>query len=652
MPDHIPAIEVIQGPSVTAAPQRSLHERRSRRLWVFLIVFLLCAAAGLFYTYSRPAVYRTTAALLTVAMPAVDQQGAAADIQHVAIQSQLLLGQPLLQEVLERLEQGGGFRYINSVAQLQGMLSVEPLSDTNIVNLSAEGPIPEALPAVVNSWVNVYLEMRARKIKEATGTTTQALKEQHQALAAKVETKRAELDRFRQEHDILSMGRDENQVLARLKGLTQALNAASEEEVKAKAALETIHKAIAKGKPVVPREEQRSLAALESRAQLLKEKLTALQRRYTDAFIAIDPNLKTIPKQLKEIQQEIKTKVEYGRKTVLADVEQKWAIARQSVAELQAQLKGHKSKATLFTARFAEHEALQEDLARLEELYRTTEERLVAIEVQNRQKFPQVNILEYAQLPAHPVRPQYTRDAAIALVASLLTALFAVWLVEFLLRKERRDEPQTLAGLHLYTGQQRPAIDPPAPVAAINGQAHTALPQPAGTELDMEEIRQLFEQSDTIGQQLIALLLSGLTLEEVARIERCCFDFKESRLRVPGYQERAITLAPSVLKLFAEIEPAPANEELEIAATSTAELVAKITLVAVDAGLSEPERINTQSLRHSYLTYLVRQGIKLSEVNKVVGGISATQLAAYAQLSPDGPGKPLEEIDLVYPLFR
>ncbi len=645
MPDQIPTIEVIQGASAASAPQSGPDGRSSRRLWVFLIVFLLCAVAGLFYTYSRPAVYRTTAALLTVAMPAVDQQGAVADIQHVAIQRQLLLSQPLLQEVLERVKQGDHFRYIDSVAQLQGMLFVDSLSDTNIVNVSAEGPIPEVLPAVVNSWVNVYLEVRARKIKESTGATTQALKEQHQALAAKVETRRAELDRFRQEHDILSMGRDENQVLARLKGLTQALNTASEEEVKAKAALEAIHKAIAQGKPVVPKDEQRSLTALETRAQLLREKLTALQRRYTDTFIAIDPNLKTIPKQLQDIQQEIKAKVEYGRKTVLADVEQKWAIARQSVAELRAQLRGHKSKATLFTTRFAEHEALQEDLARLEELHRTTGERLVEIEVENRQKFPQVNVLEYAQLPVHPVRPQYMRDAAIALGVSLLVALFAVWLVEFLLRKEKKQQPQTQAGLHLYTEPQRPAITPSAPVVALSGEAHAALPQPAGIELEGEEIRQLFESSDRIGQQLIALLLSGLTLDEVSRVERHCFDFKSGRLWVAGDQERTLTLAPSVLDLFVE------NEELEIATIPVAELAAKITLLAVDAGLCEPERVNAESIRQSYLTYLVRQGVKLSEVDQVVGGVSATQLAACAQLSPEGVGKPLEEIGLVYPLF-
>ncbi|HEC15469.1 MAG TPA: integrase [Sedimenticola sp.] len=647
MPEQLPTIEVIQGPSAAAGPGLK-SGRRSRRLLVFLAMFVLCAAAGLFYTYSRPAVYRATAALLTVAMPAVDQPGAAADIQHVSIQRQLLLGQPLLQEVLERLEAGDDAGPVNSVARLQGMLSVDPLADTNIVKLSAEGPVPELLPRVVNTWVNVYLEMRARKIKEATGATTEALQEQYQALAAKLEAKRAELDRFRRENNILSMGRDENQVIARLKGLTTALNTASEEEVRARAELDAIRKAIAKGKPVVPKEEQSSLAALEASAQALREKLIALRRRYTDEFISVDPNLKIVPKQLKEVQKEIAAKVEYGRKIVLAEAEQKLATARQSVKELQTQLKDHKSKATRFTARFAEHEALQEDLASLEELYRTTEERLVAIEVENRQKFPQVNVLEYAQLPVTPVRPQYLRDAAIALAASLLTALFAVWLVEFLLRREERPEGRTLAGVRIYT-QQQPAIShPSAPPVAIAEKARPALQQLADTELDAGEIRQVFKQADRTGKRLIALLMSGLSPEEATRVDADCFDFATGRLRVPGGQARTIALAPTVLELFCET--ASSGQEPAPDPLTPDDLAAILTLAAVDAGLPDPERVNAAALQHSYLAYLVRQGVRLSEIPGIAGDIPATRLASYAQLSPPGPGKALDEIELAYPL--
>ncbi len=69
---------------------------RSRRLLVFLLVFLISLAISLTYVYSRPAVYKSYATLLTVAPTAIDRQSDDADIQHVAIQKQLLTGNIIL----------------------------------------------------------------------------------------------------------------------------------------------------------------------------------------------------------------------------------------------------------------------------------------------------------------------------------------------------------------------------------------------------------------------------------------------------------------------------------------------------------------------------------------------------------------------------
>ena len=62
-----------------------------RRLLVFTIIFVLSAIVSLGYVYSRPALFRSYATLLTVAQTAIDQQRSEADIQHVAIQRQIKL---------------------------------------------------------------------------------------------------------------------------------------------------------------------------------------------------------------------------------------------------------------------------------------------------------------------------------------------------------------------------------------------------------------------------------------------------------------------------------------------------------------------------------------------------------------------------------
>jgi hypothetical protein len=51
------------------------------------------------------------------------------------------------------------------------------------------------------------------------------------------------------QHDILSLESTDNEAHARLQGLNNSLNAALEEEAKAKAKLDAIRAAIAKAKP-------------------------------------------------------------------------------------------------------------------------------------------------------------------------------------------------------------------------------------------------------------------------------------------------------------------------------------------------------------------------------------------------------------------
>ena len=75
-----------------------------------------------------------------------------------------------------------------------------------------------------------------------------------------------------------------------------------------------------------------------------------------------------------------------------------------------------------------------------------------------------------------------------------------------------------------------------------------------------------------------------------------------------------------------------------------------LKLAAVDGGLQQADHVDSAALRHTYLLFLVRQGVRLSELRKQVGTLSSQQLLNYGRFSPAGPGKPLEEITLHYPM--
>jgi uncharacterized protein involved in exopolysaccharide biosynthesis len=623
---------------------------KSRRIVIFVAVFLVCALPALIYVFNRPAVYLSYATLLTVAKTAIDQSSNDADIQHVAIQKQILLGAELLAETSRRLKSGshdGVSIDLNSDAVRQ-MLDVRAVAETNLVEMAAEGPDPKMLPALINTWIDVYLDARAREVSRLLGDTTQILHSELDSLSEKITIKRAELERFRRHNDIASIEREENEALARLKGLNESLNVASEEEVKAKARLDAINKAIARGQAVVPQEDTRTLSLLESRAQELREELGDLNRRYTQEFLNLSPTLKVIPEQLALLEAEIKRMRQQGQAVVLSDAEQEYAAARQAAREIRAQLDAHKAKASEFSSRFVEHEALRNDLEGLESLYREGQGRLAQIEARYSGKYPQVDVIERAFLPGAPIGPNYWRDALIAVAGSMLFGLFCVWLSEFLTRKTSPEPTVNLAGVPLYEPDLLPSVRGNAlkPVTVLPHQ-HPVLDSPQSRELPVETVGAVFNSAGSREKLLIALLLSGPSLEEIAAIGRLDIDTGNGKLIIHGISPRTLPISPVAQSLFAN--PAcqlitPSGEPL-----TSADLNALLACAAHDAGLSGTDEITADALRQTYIIYLVKQGIRLAELESIMGYLPPTELSAYAAYSPPGQKRPLEEINLLYP---
>jgi uncharacterized protein involved in exopolysaccharide biosynthesis len=625
---------------------------RSRRFVIFLSVFLTCATAGLIYDYSRPAIYRSSATLLTSAMTPVDRQSGDPDIQHVAIQMQLLLGRELAAETLSRLKAADRSLENLTIPDIQSLLHVEPIPDTNLVEVLAEDTDAKFLPILINTWIDVYLDARAEEVKKQTGNTTRVLESEVEDLGKKVDAARESLEIFRKTHDISSIEREENEELARLKGLNESLNKASEEEVKAKAQLDAIRSAISRGKAVVPDDEKGSLLELELRMQDLREKLADLDKKFTREYINLHPEFKFIPEQIKDLDNAIQRKRQDGKNIVLTDAEVNYAAARQSVREIRAQLDEHKRLASAFTTKFAKHDALRADLESLEQLYREAQDRLMQVKSGQREKYPQVNVINRAYEPRHPVRPDYTHDALLVLAGSLLLALFGVWIAEFLThKKEEPPSPIAVFGVQAYPSPQAELDHYSEPLANRldhKGQgAANALAGPPKRELSSRQLKTLLNASNLKGKQLIALLLSGLSFDEAAALRAEEVDLSSGSIRVGGRFPRTILMSHLLKSLFQHSENRPCWNPDDTGVRI--DLSAALVCAAVDSGLPDPQQITAEAVRHSYIAYLVRQGLRLSDLEQVVGYLEPPEMLSYSTYSPPQQGRKIDEIELLHP---
>ena len=645
------------------------------RFLIFLFVFVACAAATLAYVFGRLPVYESVASVL-ITPPAAEETGTvnataesgtgASDFGIIGIERYQLLAIPLLTRVLDLLRQEeGALRGLPAnIAELRKVISIRRFETTKIVTLRAAGPDPRILPVIVNRWLDLYLETQARSQRSSASDENARLNRQVEALQLRTASKRAEIEAFRNRHDIVSMERDENRLLARLKGLTTSLNTTKEEELNAQGQLNAVTAALRSGKPVINLQNQRRMANLEQRLVALQEQIKDFEQRFTRLYMELDPNIKAVLRQRALVEERIAALRREASASVLAAAEQRLASTRQSVIGLKNEFERSKRRIAEFSARFAEHTALVEELAEMEATHRQARDRLLRREVNAEGGITKVEVLESAVLPIEPIWPNYTRDAGIGLGGSLVLGILAVLLFDFFTRPARSPESDLGAEIvrsalartaPLPTLESSPVtqveIEPDPPPAAVSYQ-------PAARALDETEIGALMAAGDAETRLIIGLLLSGIALDQIAALRRGNFDIVAGVVTAPSQQPRAAAI-PDALRagferqLSAAVGPDdPVWRDHEGGPRSREDLKALIMMTARDAGLAEPELATAEGILHSYLVYLVGQGMRLADLEIVTGPIAPSVRAAYAVHAPAGAAVPFDQVETVHPALR
>jgi polysaccharide biosynthesis transport protein len=644
---------------------------RSRRLVVFLSVCLPVLLLGLAYTVIQPAEYQATARLEITpasAAPADVPSGATTGAESAGgaphgprsflTEVQVLTSRPLIEEVIERLTKSTDLPPdfgSDPVDGVRRMLSTETVEGTQVVLLRAEGPQRQFLARLVNTLTSVYQEHLANAYQKSTGTGTDQLRESVQALDQKMAAKRQEVDAFRSSNDIVSTERDENQLLSAAKGLAAALNAAKGNLAVAEGQLRAVRNAASAGQGLVAARDNPTVADLERRASQLREELQDLQKRFTPQYMDLDPAIKATRGRLDNLEQQIKTERAAGQRAAVAEAEGKVTAAREAVEQLQKQINENKSAVQTFMVRFGEFKAMQEDLTHLEQLHRAASDRLARLEASDSEVAPQVEILEAASVPQLPWRPLYSRDAGISLGAAVAFGFLAVWLVEFF----SRPEPKTAAAGRqswwpVAVGRGAVAGSPPLLAAEA---ARLPAPDPLPRELTDAEIAALLRAANDDGRLIVTGLLSGISAEEIVSLDWDQIDLDAGTIRISGESPRALPIYAPLRQLIVgrrALHPQAAGAVLRSPSGGPLlldDIRSLVMYAAYDAGIEGADEVTPRTLRHTYLVYLLRQGIRFADIGRIVGRLPQEELAAYMRFAPSQPRRPLEEIKLALPLL-
>lgn len=430
------------------------RERRSPRIKVFVIVLVLCLVVGFSVLLFLNPNYRSSANLLISAPVAIDQGNVEADVQQVAIQREILLSDKLLDRTARRAQSAGLAEM--TVSDLRLLLKALPVEGTNLMDLSAEGSDEEALPVLVQSWVQEYLAMRADDVRRNVQQTKSSVEQELEQISTQVTAAREALDAFREEHNIVSAEREENEALSRLRGLNASLNTAMEAEVTARSQLEEVQAARKQGRQLVAPSQQEYVNDLQNRLNAQRAKLAVLEQRYTRDYINLKPELRQIPEDVEALEKELRNIEASATGRALKEAEQEYERARRVAQNLREEFAARKAEAREITAVFAEHEALVTDLEELEQLSRDTLTRLAQLEARQFDRQAQVTVIAEAS-SAFRIWPDYGRLSLYIIGGSLAVAIFCVWLMSWL-QGRRENGAITLSGVHIHPNSPGEAL--------------------------------------------------------------------------------------------------------------------------------------------------------------------------------------------------
>ena len=266
---------------------------------------------------------------------------------------QALTSRPLVKAVLEKMpdtQRDTASRLgADPVAAVQAGLQATVVEGMDVAEASSRDPDATFAAMLINELVVAYTGQLNDAYAKISGSSLTQISDKVAQLTQKVQTQRRQMEDFRLRHNIVSFEREENEILSRVKGQTEALS--------------------------------------------------ELGRGYMPAYLAMDLHARAVRNRLAELERQIVNQrqssgqvAQSDQSSALADARDEVNAARDTVARMAQQASGNRGALQQFASRFNEFRTMRDELAPLESLLRDATQRKARQEAGEAARRPSVRV--------------------------------------------------------------------------------------------------------------------------------------------------------------------------------------------------------------------------------------------------------------------
>lgn len=312
------------------------------------------------------------------------------------------------------------------IASLRGAVAIEPVRNSRLVRVHADGSDPALAARIANTWAQTFIATNLERRFEASSYAKTFLEQQLAKTKEKLEESELQLNQYARQKQIVNIDDNKTNLNAQaLQEFATALAKAEQDRIKAEANYVEVRRNLNTSKDVL---ESKSVSALREAKSKLETEYQEQLKVYKPGF----PKMQQLQSQIDELDRKVKSEsdliassIEGAAKAVLeaATNQEKQLRARADTAKrnvLEAQDQGIR------------YNILKREVDTNREIYNGLLQRLKEVGVAGGVGTNNVSVVDKADIPLFPYKPDVMRNALIGLLLGLLIGLGLAFLLEYL----------------------------------------------------------------------------------------------------------------------------------------------------------------------------------------------------------------------------
>ncbi len=311
------------------------------------------------------------------------------------------------------------------LGSLRGGVTVEPVRNANLVKVHADNSDPNLASRIANAWVQTYISTNLERRFEASSYAKTFLEQQLAKTKERLEESELQLNRYTREKQIVNVDEKTSLTGQNFAEFTLALARAQQERIKAEANYEEVKRNLVNSKDLL--ENKTISVAKENKARLEAEYQDQL-KIYKPGF----PKMQQIQAQIDEIERRIQIETKAVTASILGTAGAAFESAKSQETQLKARADAAKRTVLDVQDQGIRLNILKREVDTNREIYNGLLQRLKEVGVAGGVGTNNVSVVDKADVPLFPYKPDLFRSATIGLLLGLMAGLALAFVLEYM----------------------------------------------------------------------------------------------------------------------------------------------------------------------------------------------------------------------------